>query len=150
MSMGGEEAIGAIAADPRIAAVVAEGATNRVAADKAWLVDEHGWRGGIQQALDQLTSALVDVLTDADRPIALREAVGVAAPRPVLLVVGGAEPDEAPAARWIQQGAPESVEVWVVDGAGHTAALAHDRAAWIDHVDSFLTAALHPDRSNEG
>ena len=36
-SMGGEEAIGAIGADPGIRAVVAEGATGRVVADRAWL-----------------------------------------------------------------------------------------------------------------
>jgi uncharacterized protein len=35
LSMGGEEAIGAAAADPRVRAVVAEGATGRTAADKA-------------------------------------------------------------------------------------------------------------------
>src|SRR5206468_1520008 len=37
LSMGGEEAIGAAATDPRIRAVVAEGATGRVAADNDWL-----------------------------------------------------------------------------------------------------------------
>ena len=40
MSVGGEEAIGAGAGDPRIKAVVAEGATNGGAGDKAWLSDE--------------------------------------------------------------------------------------------------------------
>ena len=39
LSMGGEEALGAAASDPRIRAVVAEGATTRVAGDKAWLSD---------------------------------------------------------------------------------------------------------------
>ena len=45
LSMGGEQAVGAAASDPRIRAVVAEGATNRVAGDKAWLSDEHGVQG---------------------------------------------------------------------------------------------------------
>ena len=36
-SMGGEEAIGALAADHRLRAAVAEGATNRVAEDRGWL-----------------------------------------------------------------------------------------------------------------
>jgi pimeloyl-ACP methyl ester carboxylesterase len=45
LSMGGEEAIGAAASDTRIRAVVAEGATNRVTADKAWMSDEFGWQG---------------------------------------------------------------------------------------------------------
>ena len=45
LSMGGEEALGAAASDPRIRAVVAEGATTRVAGDKAWLSDVHGRTG---------------------------------------------------------------------------------------------------------
>lgn len=145
LSMGGEEAIGAAATDPRIAAVVAEGATNRVAADKAWLVDEHGWRGTVQQGIDRLTFGLTDLLTDADPPIALRDAVRAAAPRPVLLIAAGTVSDEAPAGRFIQAGSPATVELWVVDGAGHTGALALDRDAWVARVDAFLTGALHPD-----
>ena len=42
LSMGGEEAIGAAAADGRIHAVVAEGATNRVAGDLDFLANEYG------------------------------------------------------------------------------------------------------------
>ena len=61
LSMGGEEALGAAAADPRIQAVVAEGATNRVAGDKAWLSTEHGWRGRMQQGIDQLTYGFADL-----------------------------------------------------------------------------------------
>src|SRR5690606_22112581 len=60
MSMGGEEAIGAAGADPRIKAVVAEGATSRVAADRAWLPGAHGWRGVLHRAIDQVTYGLVD------------------------------------------------------------------------------------------
>ncbi|MGN6574842.1 MAG: alpha/beta hydrolase [Nocardioides sp.] len=44
LSMGGEEAIGAAGLDPRVRAVVAEGATNRVAADKGYL-SAYGVRG---------------------------------------------------------------------------------------------------------
>lgn len=54
MSMGGEEAIGAAAGDARIKAVVAEGATNRSAGDKAWLSDEYGLRGALQEGLERL------------------------------------------------------------------------------------------------
>ena len=54
MSMGGEEAIGAAASDDRIRAVVSEGATNRMSADRAWLSDEYGWRGVIQEGVEWL------------------------------------------------------------------------------------------------
>ena len=107
MSMGGEQAIGAAAADPRIRAVVAEGATNRVAGDKAWLSEEFGWRGAVQERIDWLTYGIADVLTAADPPITLRDAVATASPRPVLLIAGGAVENEPLAGRYIQSGSPD-------------------------------------------
>ena len=78
LSMGGEQAIGALAADDRIRAVVAEGATNRVAGDKAWLSDELGLRGLVQEQLDRLTYGATDLLT-----------LGVATADPARLGSGG-------------------------------------------------------------
>ena len=60
MSMGGEEAIGAAAADARIRAVVAEGATNRVAADKAWLSDQYGCEAPSRRASSGRTYSTAD------------------------------------------------------------------------------------------
>jgi hypothetical protein len=140
--MGGEQAIGAAAADPRIRAVVAEGATNRVAADKAWLSEEFGVRGAVQEGIERLVSGATDLLTAADPPMPLREAVRVAAPRPVLLIAGGAKPDEPPAGRHIQAGSPQTVQLWVADGAGHTDALATHAQQWEERVGSFLSSAL--------
>ena len=54
MSMGGEEAIGAIGSDHRIAAVIAEGATARTDLDKGWLGEVYGARGWIQLKLEWL------------------------------------------------------------------------------------------------
>jgi pimeloyl-ACP methyl ester carboxylesterase len=141
-SMGGEEAIGAAAADPRIRAVVAEGATNRTAADKAWLSDVHGWRGTITEGIEAIVFAATDLLTSADPPIALRDAVAAAAPRPVLLVAGGTVPSEADAARHIQGGSPATVDLWVVPDSGHTAALDTDPDGWERRVAGFLDGAL--------
>ena len=45
LSMGGEEVIGAAASDPRIRAVVAEGATARTPQDKAWMPGVYGVAG---------------------------------------------------------------------------------------------------------
>ena len=61
LSMGGEEAIGAAGADGRIAAVVAEGATGRTDADKAWFADLYGFRGRIQLGLEWLQYTLTDL-----------------------------------------------------------------------------------------
>ncbi len=142
MSMGAEQAIGAAAADPRIRAVVAEGATNRVAGDKAWQSEAFGWRGAVQERMDWLTYGIADVLTAADPPMTLRNAVATAAPRPVLLIAGGAVENEPLAARYIQSGSPQTVELWVAPDTAHTAALATHPAEWEQRVTTFLTATL--------
>jgi dienelactone hydrolase len=141
LSMGGEEAIGAAASDPRLLAVVAEGATNRVPGDKAWLSDVHGWRGAITEPVDWLVYNLADLLSPASQPITLR-AAAQAADRPMLLIAGGAMPDELNAARYIQAGAPRSVQVWVAPGAGHVGALSAHPDEWGQRVTAFLDAAL--------
>jgi uncharacterized protein len=145
LSMGGEEAIGAAAADSRIAAVVAEGATTRTAQDKDWLSDEYGWRGAAQEGVEELVYAVTDVLTAASPPTPLRVAVAVTAPRPVLLITAGAVPDEAHAARHIASGSPETVDVWTVEGAAHTGALDTERDEWEARVVTFLDTALAVD-----
>ena len=142
MSMGGEEAIGAAASDSRIRAVVAEGATNRVPADKAWLSDEFGWRGTLQRGLEWLVYNVTDLLTDASQPISLRDAAAAAAPRPMLLIAAENMPDEPRAGRYIRDATPDSVELWIAPDSGHTAALDTDPQQWEERVTSFLARAL--------
>ncbi len=142
LSMGGEEALGAGAADSRVAAVVAEGVTSRSAADKDWLPEEYGLAGRVQVGLDRLTYALVDAFTAASAPTPLREAVRALAPRPVLVIAGGAVPDEVETAERLELAAPVTVQVWVAPGSGHTRALADHRAEWTSRVVGFLDGAL--------
>lgn len=142
LSMGGEEAIGALAADPRIGAVVAEGATGRLWRDRTWLADSYGLRGRIQIGVDAITGALADLLTDAAPPAPLGVAVAAAAPRPVLLVAAGDRPDEVAAATALERCSPATVSVWVVPGAPHIGGLATDPTAWDRRVTGFLSAAL--------
>jgi pimeloyl-ACP methyl ester carboxylesterase len=141
MSMGGEQAIGAAASDPRIGAVVAEGATNRVAGDRVWLQDEYGIRGWLQRPVDWLTYTTTDVLTGADPPITLRAAVA-ATTSPVLLITAGDVADEALAGRYIASGSPGTVELWDVPDTGHTDALRTHPEDWESRVTAFLDEAL--------
>jgi pimeloyl-ACP methyl ester carboxylesterase len=141
LSMGGEEAIGALASDGRIRAVVAEGATNRVAGDKAWLSDELGLRGWLQEQLDLLTYGATDLLTPASPPPTLRASAAAAAPRPLLLVASAESFEEVDGARFIAAGSPSSVTVWLAPG-GHTGALAAAPAEWGRRVGEFLDTAL--------
>jgi dienelactone hydrolase len=140
-SMGGEEAIGAMANDDRVRVVVAEGATNRVSADIAWLDDQYGLRGRVQQGVQWLTYELTDLLTDASPPISLRDAVA-AANRPVLLITAGNVTDESHAARYIESAAPANVTIWNVAGARHTGGLHADPVGWDRQVIAFLDGVL--------
>ena len=142
--MGGEEAIGAAATDERIGAVVADGATNRVAGDLDFLDDEYGLRGWIQQRLDWLRFSLTDLLTPASPPITLRQAVEQAAPTPFLLITAGNVADESLAARQLAAVSPSTVEQWDVPDTSHTRALATHPAEWELRVTSFLARSLHP------
>jgi pimeloyl-ACP methyl ester carboxylesterase len=141
MSMGGEEAIGAAASNPRICGVVAEGATGRTAADRAWLSGAYGVRGFGQEALDRLRYGLVDLLTPASPPPSLRHAVEAMAPRRVLLIAARRVTSEPHAADHIEGGSPRTVDVWIAPGAGHTNALEARQSEWIDRVTEFLAAA---------
>jgi dienelactone hydrolase len=142
MSMGGEEALGAAAADPRIGVVVAEGATARTDADKAWFAEVYGVRGRIQIGVEWLQYTVADLLTDAPKPIGLGEAAAEAAPRPILLITAGEQPDEAHAAEWIRQQSKRNVDIWTVPGAGHVAGLAAAPEEWETRVIAFLDEAL--------
>lgn len=142
LSMGGEEALGAAAGDSRIAAVVAEGATGRTAADKSWLPDVYGWRGRVQQVLERVQYWTADLLTPASPPVSLADAALDAAPTPVLLIAAGDVADEGHAATLIQSLSPGNVTVWTVPGAGHTQGLTVAPARWEETVVDFLDAAL--------
>jgi pimeloyl-ACP methyl ester carboxylesterase len=140
-SMGGEEAIGA-ADDDRVRAVVAEGATARTAADKAWYSDEYGVRGALQERLEWFQYALTDLLTDADPPRSLADSVASAAPTPVLLIAAGDVPEEVTTAEVLQARSPGTVSTWTVPGAGHTEGLEVAPTEWEARVIGFLADAL--------
>ncbi len=142
LSMGGEEALGAAAADPRIQAVVAEGATGRTRADRGWLPTH--WRGQVQRVIDRVQFGLTDLLTPRSPPTSLRDAVRRTAPRPVLLIAAGSSPEgsEIAADTYIRAASPSSVRLWVVPGTTHTAGLRTHRRAWVQQVTGFLNAAV--------
>jgi dienelactone hydrolase len=141
-SMGGEEAIGAAAADGRIRAVVAEGATARRSADKAWLSDVYGWRGWVQEQAEKVQDGITDYLTEASLPTVLRPAVVDAPDTRFLLITAGNVDDEGHAAAYIQAGASERVTVWNVDGADHTGGYDTQPDDWERRVVEFLDESL--------
>lgn len=144
LSMGAEQAIGAAGVDDRVAAVVAEGATNRVAEDKGYL-SAYGLRGEVQQWVDRLTFAATDLLTDAPRPSSLRHSVAVATRRPeptaFLLIAAGDVETERLAADHIRADR-DTVRTWTVPDAGHTQGLKTAPGEWEQRVVGFLDATL--------
>jgi dienelactone hydrolase len=149
-SMGGEEAIGAATADPRIAAVVAEGATARTDGDKTWLADQYGLQGRFQLGLEWIQYTVTDLLTDASKPSTLPDAVEDAAPTPVLLIAAGEVEDEQQAAAHLKEKSPSTVTVWVVPDAGHTDGFDTAPDEWEERVVGFLDAALQRSEMSGG
>ena len=141
-SMGGEEAIGASGSNALLRAVVAEGATARVAADEDWLSARFGVRGLVQEQLERLQDRVTDVLTGARVPTALRAAVGRSGDTRYLLVTAGAVADERHAAAHVAGAAPDRVQTWDVAGAGHTGGLDTAPGEWEARVVGFLAEAL--------
>jgi dienelactone hydrolase len=142
LSMGGEEALGATATNELLRAVVAEGATARVAADEAWLSDRHGLRGAFQEQLERVQDVVTDALTDASVPSSLRSAVETSGLTRYLLITAGGVPNEGDAAAYLAAAAPERVQVWTVEEAGHTGGLEVAPDEWTSRVVSFLSEAL--------
>jgi dienelactone hydrolase len=140
MSMGAEEAIGAAGADPRLLAVVAEGASARGARDEG--DPARGIGGWLVRYIDWTTSHAADLMTSAEPPTKLRDAIAAAAPRPVMIIAAGTQPAEIDAAHAFEAAAPGSVEVWIAPGAGHTKAYDTYPAAWEARVIAFLDNAL--------
>ena len=141
LSMGGEEAIGAAAADPAIRAVVAEGATHRTAADKAGYLPG-GITGTIQRGMDRLTYGVAALFSSAPVPGTLRSAITRTRRTPLLLIAGGEAVDEPEAAAFLRAAAPDRVQTWTVSGASHTQGLATAPAEWTARVTTFLDRAL--------
>ena len=141
-SMGGEQALAAAGSDPRIRAVVAEGTEGQQSADHGWR--PHDITGMIDRGMEWVQYTAAGLLSGAPRPMSIRAAIRAAAPRPALLIAGGATAAEPAEARWFQAASPATVQVWVVPRAGHTEGLATTPRAWEARVISFLNAALEP------
>jgi dienelactone hydrolase len=139
-SMGGEQALAAAGSDPRIRAVVAEGAEGQQYADRGWR--PHDITGVIGRGVEWVQYTAAGLISGTPRPMSIPAAIQAAAPRPALIIAGGAVADEPVAARWFQAASPATVQVWVVPHAGHTQGLATAPQAWESHVISFLDTAL--------
>lgn len=139
LSMGGEVAIAGVARDPRLRAVVAEGATGRTCADLSFLPND--LEGTIHRADSCLGWAIAGLMTDATQPGPLSDAVRALGSRPMLLIAAD-DPDEHAATQAWQAESPATIQLWEPDDTRHTAGLATHPAEWESRVIGFLDASL--------
>jgi hypothetical protein len=137
--MGGEEAITAAATDTRIAAVVAEGVSARIAEDLDYLPRDA--TGIIHRLVASVMYGVAAQMTDAPRPPRLVDAVASAASRVPLLLVVGNDPDDAAASVAFVAAAP-TLDVWMLPDTPHIQALALHPDEWETRVIDFLDAAV--------
>ena len=143
LSMGGEEAIGAAGVDPRISAVVAEGATGRTVADNDDIRPDDA-ASTLERTVERFTYGLTDLLSAASPPASLRSSVAAAGDTEFLLVVAGTVEREALAAASMRSVDPQRVEVWTVPGAAHVQGLGAAPDEWERRVVGFLDNQLGP------
>jgi len=137
LSMGGEQALTAAAADTRIKAVVAEGATHRVYEDVRTTLAGVETVLGIPQY--RALFGVADLLTAAEPPVPLAEAVEAIAPRRVLLLGTAAEAEYGDI---YATAAPDVVQRWSPASEKHIGALAENPMQWERRVVGFLDQSL--------
>jgi uncharacterized protein len=135
-SLGGEVALEAGARDPRIRAVVSDGAARPQDSTEAADV------GSAEKTFARLTMQIVRGVSGTHSAPSLFALMPRIAPRPVLLVAGGAVDEEVITNRRYQADGGANVELWVVPGAGHTAGLRTHPAAYEARTTAFLDRAL--------
>jgi hypothetical protein len=140
LSVGGEMMLHAAAEDPRLRAVVSEGASKRSMAEQ-WDDPAIGaWRKPLTPLLAQ--TAAVSVLGNEPPPPSLLDVVDDIAPRALLLIRGLAGQEAEVLNRAFLRAAGEPTALWEVAGAGHTAALSTQPREYERRVVGFFDRAL--------
>jgi uncharacterized protein len=141
LSMGGEELLGAAGSDERLRAVVAEGATGRVAADRE-LLGHTGLVGAVDPLTAAITCGAADLMTRASSPTPLGSAVASMIGRRGLLVTGDDRQEPTVARALRERAAPGAVTVWELPDTPHAAALTRHGEGWEVRVVGFLDETL--------
>jgi uncharacterized protein len=135
-SLGGEVLLEATARDPRLRAVVADGAARPSDSSDA------GHVSGGEKAVGWLTMQIVRGVSGTRSAPSLFGLMPRIAPRPVLLVASGTLAPEAATNRRYQALGGANVSLWVVPGAGHTGGLRTHPAEYERRTIAFLDRAL--------
>lgn len=136
LSMGAEVALTTAALDPRVDAVLAEGASARTWADARRDPNAHP----VSLANEWVIFALLEALAPEPRPAPLIEAV-TRIEAPVLLITG-APANEASLGPVSADAAPGVVELWAVPDAPHVGALARHPNEYRERVLALFERSL--------
>jgi hypothetical protein len=136
LSLGGEVVLEAAARDHRLAAVVSDGATRPMDAQKV----THP--GALERAVTWVGMESIRAVSGMKPSRSLLEYVPDIAPRPVLLVAGGGFEAEIPASRMYQKAGGRNVELWELPDTGHTSGLRKHPAEYERRTVGFLDRAL--------
>jgi pimeloyl-ACP methyl ester carboxylesterase len=139
-SLGGEVLLEATARDRRIRAVISDGAARPADAEAAAGVP------AAERALGWVSLQIVRGVSGSRAAPSLFDLVPRIAPRPVLLIAGGAMETEVLTNRRYRSDGGPAVELWTVPGAGHTAGLRTHPAEYERRTTAFLDRALEVSR----
>jgi hypothetical protein len=136
LSLGAEVLLEAAARDPRIRAVVADGA-ERASDDRVLGVGSE-----LERAVGVVARVATRAITGMREAPPLTGLLPRVAPRRILLIAAGGRPDEIPVNRAYQHVAGPVATLWTIPGAQHTQGLARAPAEYEVRVAGFLDAAL--------
>lgn len=139
ISLGGEMLLGAAGAYPRLTAIVADGATERCAAEK---FDLESARGPLVQFHVGLSYLLVGLLTGDTPPVPMLESIRASENVRLLLVAAGNVADESSYAALYASAAPDRAEQWIAPDVGHTGAWNTYRSEYTARVLEFFNTHL--------
>ena len=135
-SLGGEVLLEAAAREPRIRAVVSDGAARPE--DQAEVND----KGGFERAAGWLSMHAARLVGGEKAAPSLIDLMPRIAPRPVLLISSGGDPNETPTNRAYLRAAGPSAELYSIPEAGHTSGLSVRPKEYEARVTAFLERAL--------
>jgi uncharacterized protein len=135
-SLGGEVLLEAAARDPRLRAVISDGAARPTDSHK---VNEPEF---VERTMGKLMMQAVRGISGMRPAPSLFESMPQIAPRPALLIAGGGDPFEIPTNRAYRDAGGTNVELFELPDAGHTAGLARHPKEYERRVIAFLDAAL--------
>lgn len=139
LSLGGEVLLGAASEYPQVAAIVADGATQRSTGELLALESE---RPLYRSFVTRVMYAVVEVASGTEPPVPLLDSMAAAKSTGFLLIAGGNEPREIAFSEVFVETVGERAGLWIAPDAGHTGAFGRHPGEYEERVIAFFDAAL--------